>query len=677
MKKSILVLFLLVLSITAQAQFRLVTNPPLQGGNGSAGVTFNLRSNISIYVDTIWVALYGTGPYTVELWHKNTPVNGVPGTISSPVWTQTVTQPATASLNTSFSGSLALSPIVIPGGGLLLNAGDHYAFAVGGNLVSLAYTSWASSNQDTFTDGNIVIQTGTNIGYGGWPTPTFHPRQFNGGVSYRAAAGRDLRPTALISPTVLQPGANLFTFRFQNSAMDPISSADLGFQVNNDPPVFVNNVPLANLATSGATQDYTFSTPVNLVAGQAVQIKVWSTNANGLGPDTNPGNDTLNINRTVPGLVVSIASGNWSNPATWDVGRAPNALDTVLISTGHTVTSDLANQSCTRLTVQGIFTYGTAPADFRVLENLTVSAGGLINVFQGTTGKILRIGGHVINNGRINASVGTTSVGTINLFGSSLQTVSGNGSFGGTVSSTTTTNDVSVINILVIENTAPGWPNIDWQIPGTIRFKGGLNLQRGKINLNGNTWIIGNYNTAPTLTCPDTCGIMNGTIGRWWATGTGGTTISAGAVPTTTTGLYPFYSANGARRHLWLQKAGTTTGNTAGELMATFNSGATVSGVSYVDTSVSTYTVDTYNDDRWTFTAGSTYLHAGTHSIAFAAPGTFSPNNNNHRAMLSDGSFIGRHQNANGLPLVQRINLTTAQLTSTPGFVMGYNSNQL
>jgi len=677
MKKSILVLFLLVLSITAQAQFRLVTNPPLQGGNGSAGVTFNLRSNISIYVDTIWVALYGTGPYTVELWHKNTPVNGVPGTISSPVWTQTVTQPATASLNTSFSGSLALSPIVIPGGGLLLNAGDHYAFAVGGNLVSLAYTSWASSNQDTFTDGNIVIQTGTNIGYGGWPTPTFHPRQFNGGVSYRAAAGRDLRPTALISPTVLQPGANLFTFRFQNSAMDPISSADLGFQVNNDPPVFVNNVPLANLATSGATQDYTFSTPVNLVAGQAVQIKVWSTNANGLGPDTNPGNDTLNINRTVPGLVVSIASGNWSNPATWDVGRAPNALDTVLISTGHTVTSDLANQSCTRLTVQGIFTYGTAPADFRVLENLTVSAGGLINVFQGTTGKILRIGGHVINNGRINASVGTTSVGTINLFGSSLQTVSGNGSFGGTVSSTTTTNDVSVINILVIENTAPGWPNIDWQIPGTIRFKGGLNLQRGKINLNGNTWIIGNYNTAPTLTCPDTCGIMNGTIGRWWATGTGGTTISAGAVPTTTTGLYPFYSANGARRHLWLQKAGTTTGNTAGELMATFNSGATVSGVSYVDTSVSTYTVDTYNDDRWTFTAGSTYLHAGTHSIAFAAPGTFSPNNNNHRAMLSDGSFIGRHQNANGLPLVQRINLTTAQLTSTPGFVMGYNSSQL
>jgi hypothetical protein len=441
--------------------------------------------------------------------------------------------------------------------------------------------------------------------------------------------------------------------------------------------VVVNNVALNNLGTSGATQDYSFSTPVSLLAGQAVQIKVWSTNANGLGLDTNPGNDTLTISRNVPGLVVSIASGNWSNPATWDVGRAPNVLDTVLISPGHTVTSDLANQSCTRLTVQGIFTYGTAPADFRVRENLTVSAGGLINVFQGTTGKILRIGGNVINDGRINASVGTTAVGTINLFGSTLQTVSGNGSFGGTVASTTTTNDASVINILVIENTSPGWPNIDWQIPGTIRFKGGLNLQRGKINLNGNTWIIGNYTTAPTLTCPDTCGIMNGTIGRWWATGTGGTTITAGVVPTTTTGLYPFYSANGARRHLWLQKAGTTTGNTAGELMATFSSGATVSGVSYVDTSVSAYTVDTYNDDRWTFTAGSTYLHAGTHSIALAAPGTFNPNNNNHRAMLSDGSFVGRHQSGNGLPLVQRINLTTAQLTSTPGFVMGYNSNQL
>jgi hypothetical protein len=676
MKKLTFLLFLIVISTTAHAQFRLLTHPPLQGGNGSAGVTFNIRTNVSVFIDTVWVPLYGTGPYTVELWHKNTRVNGVPGTISAPVWTSTASQPNTPSLNSTSTGQLNLSPIVVPGGGLLLNAGDHFGFAVGGTI-SLAYTSWAITNPDTFTDGNIVIQTGNNIGYGGWPTPTFHPRQFNGGISYRVAPGRDLRPTALVSPAVLQPGANLFTFRFQNSALDPISSADLGFQVNNNPPVFVNNVQLPNLVTSGATQDYTFTAPVNLVAGQAVQIKVWSTNANGIGPDSNPGNDTLNISRTVPGLVVSIASGNWSNPATWDVGRAPNASDTVIISTGHTVTSDLANQSCTRLTVQGIFTYGTTPADFRVLENLTVSVGGLINVFQGTTGKILRIGGNLTNNGRINASVGTTAVGTINLFGSTMQTVSGSGTFGGTVANTTTTNDVSVINILVIENTTPGWPNIDWQIPGTIRFKNGLNLQRGKINLNGNTWIIGNYNTAPTLTCPDTCGIMNGIIGRWFTTATGGSAITAGAVPISTLGLFPFYSSTGARRHLWLQKAGSVTGNAAGELMATFSSGAPVSGVSYVDTSVSTYTVDSYNNDRWSFTAGSTYVHSGTHTIAFAAPGTFNPSNNNHRAMLSDGSFVGRHQNANGLPLVQRINLTTAQLTSAPGFVMGYNSTQL
>ncbi|NBU72272.1 MAG: hypothetical protein EBS53_12645, partial [Bacteroidetes bacterium] len=535
MKKSLLLLFVFLMTVTAHAQFRLFNSPPLSTNNGSSGASFNMRANSSVFIDTFFVPLYGTigSTTTVEVWYNTTPNNGTIPNMANPGWTQIVSSPGVPILNSGFSGITQFAPVVIPGG-FMMNAGDHFAFALGRATTatgSMAYTSWVAGSLDTFTDGTLTMYTGSGIGYGGaWPNLNIASRQFTGGLSYRMAAGLDLRPSALISPIPPVAGSNTFTFRFQNAASDPVTSGDLGLMVNNNPPVFLNGYTFTGLGNPGGVENVTFPTSFTLNAGSSVLVKVWGKNANGLGPDSNPNNDTLTLNLTVPGVVISIASGNWSSPSTWNVGRAPNVLDNVIVSTGHTVTSDLANQTCAKLTVDGIFTFGATPADFRIMSDLQVNAGGLVNVFQGTTGKILRIGGNLTNNGRINNSIGTTAVGTINLFGSSMQTVSGSGLFGGTVSSTTTTNDAGVINILVIENTAPGWPNIDWQIPGTIRFKGGLNLQRGKINLNGNTWILGNYTTAPTLTCPDTCGVMNGTLGRWFATGTGGTTVTAGTV---------------------------------------------------------------------------------------------------------------------------------------------------
>lgn len=66
----------------------------------------------------------------------------------------------------------------------------------------MVYTTHTASLVDTFTDGTIVIYTGPNIGYGGSaPSPTFHPRMFNGTVGYKSSAG--VTWTELGSTTVL------------------------------------------------------------------------------------------------------------------------------------------------------------------------------------------------------------------------------------------------------------------------------------------------------------------------------------------------------------------------------------------------------------------------------------------------------------------------------------------
>lgn len=183
------------------------------GGNGSAGVSFNVRAVSAVNVDSILIPLYGTigAAATVNIWHSTTPVSGPPSVTTGSGWTLVGAAMPTTTLNTGFTGVSVLSAVEVPGG-ILIPAGQTHGFfcevVTGGNLV---YTSHVASNQDTFTDGNIVIYTGPNVGYGGnAPSPTFHPRQFNGSVSY--ASGSNIHWMELGSTTVLHTGDTFVTY---------------------------------------------------------------------------------------------------------------------------------------------------------------------------------------------------------------------------------------------------------------------------------------------------------------------------------------------------------------------------------------------------------------------------------------------------------------------------------
>ncbi|MFN3530052.1 MAG: T9SS type A sorting domain-containing protein [Bacteroidia bacterium] len=297
MKKIILstLLFAVMMISQSSAQLSVFTSPPLNGGNGSNGVTFNIEATSSVFVDTIYVAAYGSAAATIELWYTTSAITGPPN-IVAPAWSQLVSASVTPG-QTITSGPFIFTPVVIPGG-LLMNAGDHFGFFVGfASGANVAYTSHTATNQDVFTDGFVTIRTGPNVGYGGAiPAPAFHPRQFNGGVSYRPASGRDARLAAVVSPNTLSVGPNTVTARVQNAALDPISSIDWGYQLDNNAPVNVLGYSLPSPLSPGQTYDYTFATPVNIPTPGSYSLKVWATNANGLGADVNSGNDTITLN---------------------------------------------------------------------------------------------------------------------------------------------------------------------------------------------------------------------------------------------------------------------------------------------------------------------------------------------------------------------------------------------
>lgn len=425
----------------------------------------------------------------------------------------------------------------------------------------------------------------------------------------------------------------------------------------------------SNLQTAAVQ---TFTGAAYLPAGSYRLVFHWKNDG---GSGTTPGAsiDNISVSSQAAATFTSAATGNWSDPATWG-GSVPSPADNAVIAAGHTVTIDAIGQGAQSVTVAGTLTFGATPTESQA-KDLTVETGGLVNVFAGTSTKTLRVSGNLVNNGRINTLAGTSN-STLNLNGTTTQTVSGTGVWGGTVSAVGTTNEVGVIGSLSITNTSSSIPCVNYTMVGSLRIRSTLTLT-GATNLNTATWIRGNY-AAGSLTVNGNGGVYNGTYGHWWTTTSTGTAITAGTDPSNTTSQFPLLSSNGSSaRRCWVTRSSSSSsGNTAGEVLVTYTLGNTrFSGNAFVDGS---YNVSDYWEGTWTITTASGYVYAsGTHTLVTMAPGLYVAANGNARLMVNGGTFVGNHQLGSTTPGSQRTGLTTVQLTSTNGFVMGVNSSDI
>lgn len=416
-------------------------------------------------------------------------------------------------------------------------------------------------------------------------------------------------------------------------------------------------------------------------AGTTVRlIFMWS---NGSGGGTNPPASIDNISlvsRAGGAEIASVATGNFSNPLTWDAGYAPSPADDVVINAGHTVTIDNKNLGANNLYIAGagaVIQFGALGDEFTVNNDLLISGSGArFNVYEGTTGKSLKVGHNIdlASGGRLDISVGSTAAnaGSLNLFGSSLQTISsdGTGIVGGTVSSTTTTNTVGIINQLVVNNTSTAIPNIDWQL-NNVRIKSILRLNSAKIGLGSNKIYIGNFASmsSSNFTCALGNGFVGGEISRWYGTSAMGAAIDPGIdYNPNSTVLFPFLSATGQNRWAFLINSGATT---AGELAMTYADANTIAtGLSVADGS---YTITERYNGNWTVSkTGSTYVSTGTYALGLYAVGAYNALDGSSRIMKA-GSVSGTHVNGTTSPFVARKGITDADLT-TGAFYVGVGS---
>lgn len=375
----------------------------------------------------------------------------------------------------------------------------------------------------------------------------------------------------------------------------------------------------------------------------------------------------------------SVQSGNYSDPATWGTETTPTSNDHVVISSGNTVTLDniLIAQN---VTISGTLNCIEAASEFTVEGNLTVNSGGLFKghfYFETSWGGYdkgiqLAVAGNIINNGRIDLSIGATYIpeGVLKLNGSTVQTVSGLGTFGGTLYLTDNTNTGAVINQLEIDNSSTATPNVIWSF-NNIKIKGVLTLTNARVDLGTNKMTIGNYSTA-TTNCSAGNGFLNGTIGKWYGVYDTYAQINPGVDYYNTSTLFPFINSNGENRSAFITRPNDTNNTaTAGELSVTYFDGTGITtGLAIADGS---YTVTDVFEGAWSIAKDNTYAFPlENHTIAFAIENAYLIKNGNSRIFKVDETTVGTHQTGTITPFAVRTGLLTTDLDNT--FQVGYNA---
>ena len=322
-----------------------------------------------------------------------------------------------------------------------------------------------------------------------------------------------------------------------------------------------------------------------------------------------------------------------------------------------------ANRICT------IKFTGATPA---VDGNLTITANG--DLQTGTT--TFSVAGNITNDGNLlidgvlalrRYQNATSSAST------TLQTISGSGTFKNAASSTAN------FAGLTIQNTSAGgvtFSNANSMISGanTGTVSGALTFTSGVVNTGGNPFVLGTGIAALGSYTWTAGGFGSGSMfGKWFATGTAGSTISASTIPTTSsnTGFFPFI--NGSNSRQFFMQRPTTAGSTGGVIRVLYSEGAGgLTTIADVVDAGPPYTLNRQSTASWTVSTSNGFA-AGTGTFNYAASGIgiYSPLTATARLMLS-ASVTGTHQAGTTLPHAQRTAISAANFANQ--FYIGVNS---
>lgn len=211
--------------------------------------------------------------------------------------------------------------------------------------------------------------------------------------------------------------------------------------------------------------------------------------------------------------VLSVMSGNWSNPAIWSTGSVPGAADAVTITSGTVVTFDVGSAT---------------------ISQLTVLSGGFLVTMNGTNGSFGSSGGNVASIS-LTVTNDVTVAGTIKAgdggrggdqaatpLSGSASALGGNGGTGGSLSITSSSGDVSLVGGRIIigsggaggSATAVGGNGTTGSPGGNATAIGGTGGIGGSLTL---------ASAAGDLTIPSVAGVINGGNG-----GDGGSASASG-----------------------------------------------------------------------------------------------------------------------------------------------------
>lgn len=373
------------------AQFTVSTTTTFANNNGSGTVTFNFanHSNDPIAIIKIESVMGVAGNKAVEVWTKTTPINGVPGVISTANgWVQeasgtvNVTSASTSAndLTTLFSGI----NIVIP-------ANTTIAMAVYGD--GQRYST-IPAGLDSITNMGVSLIYGTNVSYGGGApngtAPTNTPRGWIGTITFAPltpCSGMPNAGAASVSNSTPCVGQDFDLTLIGSSFGSGLTYQWQSATSASGPWTNISGATSFTYTVPSAVSGTTYYRAAVTCSGQTAYSSIDSTTVNPAFPGgtytINPSLPTSSTNFQTLGAAVNAISCGISGPIIFNMaaGHTFNEQITLPASIGSNATNTVTfNGNGDTVSFNGTssqpWTIGLDGADYITFNNLVVNGEG-------------------------------------------------------------------------------------------------------------------------------------------------------------------------------------------------------------------------------------------------------------------------------------------------------------